>query len=465
MEWSRSIGQSSPSLYIAVFSLFLCSSFLRDSSLYWFPAIAGILLAIFLKMNPSDLLVLALPFHFVLSSWLLATVSLGHLVLPIAVAHVLLANVRNKEPAEVRLATAFLAGWLFLFLIATPVASIGNEVHWPAFLLGSMKLTVSVGFGFWIVRVVDPVGIDVSRVLALLKIWVWTAAAVAVIGFAAQLVSAVWDLQTPFFYHTTRLMATFENPNHFGLHMLVSALFSLLLSLKLESRLFLALALFLGYSAVQSGSQTAHVAVLFAAALAAVVFLRNPDFRVKTMLFCFASVLFVLIRYFEPQKPAPGNPRLGLTGELSQVTGDLRWTIWREGLDLWSESPWFGIGYGQFSRVSEIRLGLHNTGLDLLLGGGSVIFLLSFALIFVIIVRGLRAPGIAPVLAVALAAVTVFGLGNNVLHAAPFWIVLGLLGGVVVQENTITGLPLRWSRLKKRGAKNRSSDSSKSGAD
>lgn len=78
-NWFRIPGASPITLYLVVFSFFAVGSFFRDSSLFWLPIFLGFVTAVLFRMSLSDLLVVALPFHFRVDSGFSATLSLAHL--------------------------------------------------------------------------------------------------------------------------------------------------------------------------------------------------------------------------------------------------------------------------------------------------------------------------------------------------------------------------------------------------
>lgn len=393
----------------------------------------GFLLAVIFRMNLSDLIVVALPFHFRLDLGFPATLSLAYLVLPLALLEVVLQHRRGHRALTEKIEIRLLALWLGLLLIATAFAAVTNEIAWLTWSVSFSKITISVLFAVWVIARFSKTG----SFLSLLKIWVWVSVGVAGIGFGSNLVADFFAYRSSFFYAESRLMATFENPNHFAFHMLVAAMFSLIISFLSHRPTYLAPALFLLFSAVESDSQAVHIALLVAAVIGMLSFGLDRRYRLQQATFSCLTIFFVFRKYISvspgfsgpsaesaPQI-AESAPQIALA--TSQFTGDLRWSIWADLIEIWSASPWFGIGLGQFPRVGQSGYQAHSTPLSLLVEVGVVLTLLTAAMFLTLLARGFLHNVWSRMMAVVALAGSVFGLGNNVENIATFWIVIGFI--------------------------------------
>lgn len=301
-----------------------------------------------------------------------------------------------------------------------------NEIAWLTWSVSFSKITISVLFAVWVIARFSKTG----SFLSLLKIWVWVSVGVAGIGFGSNLVADFFAYRSSFFYSESRLMATFENPNHFAFHMLVAAMFSLVISFLSHRPTYLAPAMFLLFSTVESGSQAVHIALLVGAVVGMLSFGLDRRYWLQQATFSCLTIFFVSRNYISfslgfSGPSAESEPQIALA--TYQFTGDARWSIWADLIEIWSASPWFGIGLGQFPRVGQSGYQAHSTPLSLLVEVGVVLTLLTAAMFLTLLARGFLHNVWSRMMAVVALATSVFGLGNNVENIATFWIVIGFI--------------------------------------
>jgi hypothetical protein len=430
-SWFRAPGANSITLYLAVFTFFAVGSFYRDSNLFWIPLLAGFAVAVLFRMNLTDLLIVALPFHFVLDLGFRGTLTLAHLVLPSALLYELLRRPKGQAGLERNRQIQLLALWLASPLVGSAIAGLNNQIDILAFLVGFSKLTISVLFAVWVIAH----SAIKSSLWPLLKIFVWVSVGVALIGFASNFVYSFFGFRTSFFYAESRLMAPFENPNHFAFHMLVATLFALSLSLFNRGRVYLALALFLLYSTVAADSQAGHVALLFVATLGLIIFGFERRFLLKQSVFAMSTYLFLALQYISfPRRLNPLNQtEPPATVDLGQFERDGRWQIWSDLIETWSRSPWFGRGFGQSGGTG------HSTPITFLVDSGIILTLVALIIFSAVLWRGFLCDELSRMMTTISVGLAVFGLGNDVHNIATFWIVIALVAVLPLQSRSVLG--------------------------
>ncbi len=155
----------------------------------------------------------------------------------------------------------------------------------------------------------------------------------------------------------------------------------------------------------------------------------NRQALIKQGIFTLSSYLFVAVEYIPFPQWASGPFALvegSVNAARGEVGNDSRWEIWADLIDIWSDSPWFGIGFGQFPSNSLLGLTAHSTPLSFLVEAGILFTLLTVAMFFAVVARGLAHKGLSRMIATFVLGMAVFGLGNDVHNIATFWIVVGL---------------------------------------
>lgn len=121
------------------------------------------------------------------------------------------------------------------------------------------------------------------------------------------------------------------------------------------------------------------------------------------------------------------------------VAGDIRLTLWAAALELWRESPVFGVGLGQFSEISplftnlEIKYVAHNTYLSILAETGAIGFVGLFSLFSIVAFRtySLRRMGVSfGMAAIVWLPILVNMLSLNAENARFVWVYLAICHGI-----------------------------------
>jgi O-antigen ligase len=126
----------------------------------------------------------------------------------------------------------------------------------------------------------------------------------------------------------------------------------------------------------------------------------------------------------------------------ASISEDSRFTIWSVALNLWSTSPLWGRGFGQFISISRTEQAgapqlVHNSFLSFLVETGVFgAFIFAYAFVFLAFLL-LRAKTLTcSVLSIALAASCVMMLSNNLENARSLWIFMGATYAWVVASTS-----------------------------
>jgi O-antigen ligase len=179
--------------------------------------------------------------------------------------------------------------------------------------------------------------------------------------------------------------------------------------------------------------------VLFTVPSAMMLFFLLPLMNVIIGLFASApleaSGLLEEPNVSDPIATNPIQPR-------ASISEDSRFTIWSVALNLWSTSPLWGRGFGQFISISRTEQAgapqlVHNSFLSFLVETGvfgAFIFAYTFVFLAFLLLRAKTLT--SRVLSIALAASCVMMLSNNLENARSLWIFMGATYAWVVASTS-----------------------------
>lgn len=290
-----------------------------------------------------DYLVVSMPLMFYAGS---LHVALSDALLPFMAVGTIMWTKR----APVRLNTAFVSlALLALFAAGSSALFASYRIGFDISLAGSNVLKLAVVLAYTLVIASHVSHLDVRLTFRALRVWAWTAA-VQSVG------SVIGMLGAPTFVPTSgdgwRSEGFFQDPNYYAGYLLLSlaVIFARESFKPCPETPFLLLAVSGGVVATASRSALATLIVLL---LAASVLLTLRAVRFALIPAGIAS-LWLVVQVVTGGTYSQSIPALGrLTESTTRVGEDPRFALWGRALELWAESPVFGIGIGQYGLYSE----------------------------------------------------------------------------------------------------------------
>lgn len=441
---NRGVGLSPSWSYAVVTAIFMLASLNRNSVLLFGLVALGVLFAFLVRMNFVDVLAVSIPFSFstLLISPIEASASIAHLVAPLTLVSLLSQSQGKKTGSKGANSYLVVVAFTFIVMLSALVGSLYNQVEWEQILVTLLKFGYSSVFAVIGALVVSRARATNLSLDNLLTVWTLVALAVAAFGYLTQFFSLI-GTPLPSFYSTDRIMATFLNPNSYAAYQIVSSFFALYLGLRHGKKTYLLLSLLLLYSAAESNSQAAHSALLVIGLVGLFVTMLDRSHLKFLFVYSFVSLATVGLRYinvFDLIKPissntissgTPPEPWSPFTGRATEFAEDVRWLIWRDAVGFWIESPFLGIGLGQYAVKGNFETQLHNTALTLLIEFGVVPFLITLLCWVVLFYRTMVFDRNTKALGLGMLGLVVFGMGNDLLHVPSVWFLFGLVFGLV----------------------------------
>lgn len=383
----------------------------------------------------------------------------------------------------------FFAKWFFIWFfsfLAILVFSIftngiqGELRNW----LDVSKLVL--GCLFLLVTVKVVLTSSAPKLLNLVKVWVFTSTLIAFVGIAAYFAEMIHPTlySQQFLYSSTRLKGTFEDPNLYAVSILISIGMTFVLTHISGRRIFLAPLVILSVALAMTNSRGALISLVLMGLVGLLLFLRRWTmwrewaFKISISSIAFFLtiptvsqiqdlylnysaklfyILFVLQEFFtntsagatvsttgnpeqdtapnDPVNTADPNTPVISYAVRSDISGDVRFTLWITAIKMWIAHPFNGVGYGDYPRNTleysgGKNLGVlftHNTYLSFLAETGFFGFALICAPVVIAFILLLKARNfISLAICSTLIGVVTMSFAYNLQNSQMYWICIGI---------------------------------------
>lgn len=205
---------------------------------------------------------------------------------------------------------------------------------------------------------------------------------------------------TEYVENTGRAIGLQSNPNSLGLSMAhaISATLFFFLVLKKNKTIYLfliACLLIFGYTIFLSGSRKSLLSfVVLALLFTPILITKNKKRTSKNFIFYSAIILLVaylLLSYFLPIfiEGTAVSERLEMGASRGGVQGDIRYTMYLAGVEIFLDKPLFGVGLGNYKNYFYTGQYSHSDYIESLTGTGLLGFLLYQSVYIVIIFKSI----------------------------------------------------------------------------
>jgi O-antigen ligase len=372
-------------------------------------------------------------------------------VIPFAIAFLLLRRLYRADSLDLSLWWAFVL--FFVWILVSMYIGINRYRLDP--LAFSNFVTIAK---FWALLAYFYVMLNLIRDLgdfrAFIYTWLWSEAAVALLGIGGSLLYVFFHIVTPFSAEF-RGHGTFGNPNMFAGHMLVGFFLAFIYRI-LDGKRWL----FVGFILVHFSAivTSASKGGLVAFTLGFCVFIvLIPRHRLKLLAAGSAFAMLLVGSYFVSDTTKVYVDRILQLADPDANTYQARFTLWGEALGTWSDNFVFGVGRGNFQleEQEESQLGgskmaklgyegfskqqseIHSTFISLLCETGTIGFIIFIGIMALFILRLLQcllfldstSPSYQIVVALLAAVLGMLGQGAvaNVEEARGLWVLLGVV--------------------------------------
>ncbi|WP_445258376.1 O-antigen ligase family protein [Nocardioides aurantiacus] len=369
-----------------------------------------------LRLSLTQLVVVSVPVMFYVSLSAVINVAASDVLIP-AILIGLATGAVPRPPPWVNIYAASLS--LVLIVVLTIAAWSAPTFRWGDAALAVVKILICLVYLLAFAGVTRE---DVMR--RLLVAWSATAIAIAALSLLSVLGALSFGRQ----YGGVRNSGTFEDPNLYATYLLVSiSVVAATPRLWLPMRALGLVALVL--ATLTTGSRAAAVA-LIAMALGYLV-LAPVSGKLRLAGLAAAGGAFLLLGR---SLVAPALPSLErVSGTAVSTETDIRFTLWRSALQVWSDHPLVGVGPGQFRGQQDLLA--HNTFLSFLAETGVIgtVVLLSLPVALgVLLFRGRKLRKEVDPMIVGLIGVTISMASLNLQNARFVWMFFGVCAALVV---------------------------------
>ncbi|WP_127573309.1 O-antigen ligase family protein [Georgenia faecalis] len=403
-------------------------------------AVVGVWLARTQRLTALEVAVVAVPISFYPPVATQFNASLADPVVLVAVLAAALVGRRRPAGVDVVVCWALAVQLVVWASLVWPLLTMRGATL-SAGLAGAAKLAIMSAYvllGFVGARQAGRTGdggADAGGThLRFLDLWTRTASTVAVIGIAGSLAyTAGIDTGLSFDFRAT---GTFEDPNAFGVYLLLSLGIAMAAAYRRTGRALTWHLVPMLVALVMTGSRAAILALVIATVATAVtggLGGAGARFRAAAVFAVVAAGAAFLV--LPRSLTAPSVERA--TGVLQPGTVDTnRLELWSSAVDLWQHQPFLGVGIGQFRAASGTLLAAptafvpHHTYLGLLAEVGIIGALVILALPLLaglrLVAARARGQGVATFLLFSMVAFAVEAVTLSLESFRPFWLLVGL---------------------------------------